>query len=137
MNHRKSVAGFSLMELIMVLAIVAILATLALPNYRDQMQHVRRLDAINSLLSIRMAQEKWRASHTNYASLDDLGWSSAVSLDGHYRLNLAERSAAGFRVTAHPVSGGPQQGDSCGTFALDQRGPVMTEAYADAECWRR
>ncbi len=137
MKLKNRVTGFSLLELMMVLAIVAILATLALPSYRHQMQQGRRLDAITSLLSVRLAQEKWRASHSSYASLDDLGWASAVSLDGYYQLSLSQRTAAAFLVTAQPISGGPQQGDSCGTFAMDQRGPVTSLNYADAACWRR
>lgn len=137
MNCANPMAGFSLLEMLMVLAIVAILATLALPNYRDQMQHGRRMDAISSLLSVQMAQEKWRASHPGYAALADLGWASAMSLDGHYQLRLLERSAVAYLVTARPVTGGPQDGDRCGVYALDQRGPVMTEGYADAACWRR
>lgn len=137
MNHRDRVAGFSLMELIMALAIVALLATLALPNYTEQMQQGRRLDAISTLLTVQVAQEKWRASHTAYATLADLGWATGVSLDGHYRLRLTQRSASGFMLTARPAPDGPQQGDSCGTFAIDQRGPVMTAHYADAACWRR
>ncbi|MBU1190838.1 MAG: prepilin-type N-terminal cleavage/methylation domain-containing protein [Gammaproteobacteria bacterium] len=137
MKHKERVAGFGLMELLIALAIVAILATLALPSYRTQMQQGRRLDAISSLLSIRVAQEKWRASHTSYASLDDLGWSSGTSLEGHYQLRLSEHSASGFMLIAQPVTGGPQQDDRCGSFALDQRGPVMTGTYAGADCWRR
>lgn len=137
MNHKDRVTGFSLLEVIMALAIVAILATLALPNYTEQMQQGRRLDAISTLLSIQVAQEKWRASHTAYATLAELGWTNGVSLDGHYRLSLTERTASGFMLTAQPVPGGPQQDDSCGTFAVDQRGPVMTQHYADAACWRR
>lgn len=129
-------AGFTLMELIAALAIVAILAALAFPGYQDALMRGRRGDAIASLLALQLAQEKWRANHPAYADLDALGW-DAVSLDGHYDLGLSEHSAAGFAATATPRRDGPQRDDTCGTFALNERGPVFAPGYADAACWRR
>lgn len=129
-------AGFTLMELIAALAIVAILATLAFPGYQDALMRGRRGDAIASLLALQLAQEKWRANHPAYAGLDALGW-GAVSLDGHYTLRVSERSAAGYLATAAPRPDGPQRDDACGTFALNERGPVFAPGYADAACWRR
>jgi type IV pilus assembly protein PilE len=130
-------AGFTLMELIAALAIVAILATLAFPGFQEALMRGRRGDAVASLLAVQLAQEKWRANHPAYADLDALGWADAASLDGHYLLRLSERSAAGYRVTAAPRPDGPQRDDACGTFALNERGPVITPGYADAACWRR
>ncbi|MFN2308483.1 MAG: type IV pilin protein [Gammaproteobacteria bacterium] len=137
MRHVARVAGFTLMELLIAVAIVAILATLAVPGFQDTLMRGRRGDAITSLLSLQLAQEKWRANHAEYARLDELGWADATSLDGHYRLHLRERSASGFLATAQPRPAGPQQHDVCGEFALDQRGPVFAPEYADATCWRR
>lgn len=128
--------GLTLLELMIVLVIVALLATIAWPGFAEHFQRVRRQDAITTLLRIQLQQEQWRARDTDYASLAELGWTPARSLDGHYRLQLRGRGAAGFRVIARPRASGPQAGDPCGAFALDQDGPVLASGYADARCWR-
>jgi Tfp pilus assembly protein PilE len=85
---------------------------------------------------VQVAQERWRANHTAYTELADLGW-TADSTEGYYRLRMEETSAGGFLATAEPQPEGPQQDDACGIFAIDQRGPVLTTDYADDACWRR
>jgi type IV pilus assembly protein PilE len=130
-------AGFTLMELMVVVAIVAILATLAFPGFQEALMRGRRGDAITSLLTLQLAQEKWRANHPEYADLAALDWAGAVSLDGHYTLRVSERTAAGFLATATPRPDGPQRNDSCGVFAVNERGPMFAPGYADAACWRR
>lgn len=136
MTNAVRSAGFTVMELMVAVAIVAILATLAFPGFQDALMRARRGDAIASLLAVQLAQETWRANHPAYADLDDLGWGTA-SLDGHYALRLVAASAAGFMVTATPNADGPQRDDACGTYAIDDRGPLFAPGYADAACWRR
>jgi len=136
MTHDHRRAGFTLLDVLIAVSIVAILASLALPSFRDAFQRGRRVDAMTSLLSVQVAQERWRANHTTYADLDALGWSD-TSTEGHYQLRLEQISAGSFFATAEPHADGTQVGDACGTFALDQRGPVVTTEYADGACWRR
>lgn len=136
MIRTTSIKGFSLMELVIALAVIAILAALAFPSFSDQLQRGRRMDAITTLLDLQIAQEAWRANNNNYADLEQLGWTTDASAEGYYRIRIAQRSAAGFLATAEPLAGGPQRDDRCGTFALDQRGPVISADYADDICWR-
>lgn len=136
MYRWKCYAGFGLIDVLIALTIIAILAALAYPDFRASLQRSRRVDAVTSLLSVRAAQEKWRANHPSYAELTELGWTDAVSTEGYYQLRLLESSAAAFFALAEPQPDGPQQDDPCGVFAIDQRGPVF-EGYADAACWRR
>lgn len=136
MTRPGRLRGMTLMELMIALAIVAILAALAYPSYRDSLMRGRRIDAIGSLLAVRVAQERWRANHTAYAGLDELGHADA-SADGYYGLRVLAHDVAGFLAIAQPRADGPQRGDSCGTYAVDQHGPRLTGGYADATCWRR
>ncbi len=128
--------GFSLVEIIIVLAIVAILAAIAFPGYGLFMQKARRSDAINSLLALQLDQAAWRHRDYDYATLEELGW-AAQSLDGYYSLAIGQRSASQFVATATPMIDGPQQDDDCAVFAIDQEGPLLVAGYADAACWRR
>ena len=129
--------GFSLVELMIVLAVLAILAGVAYPAWREAVMSSRRSDAVATLLRLQLLQEKWRAGDADYATLAELGWAGGDSLEGYYRIRLLRRSAAGFLATAEPRAGGPQVGDRCGRFALNQDGPVLSAGYADARCWRR
>lgn len=133
---RNTGKGFTLLELLVVVAIIAVLALLALPGYSTAMQQGRRADAISALLQLQLAQEHWRAHHAQYASLADLGLAS-LSRDGHYRLTITARTAAGYHATAAPVANGPQASDACGSFAVHQDGPDHSGAYANARCWKR
>ncbi|BCO31635.1 hypothetical protein TspCOW1_17380 [Thiohalobacter sp. COW1] len=129
-------SGLTLLELMVVLVIVALLTTLAWPGFVEHFQRVRRQDAMTTLLRIQLQQEQWRAQDTDYATLAELGWGTAQSLAGHYRLELRARGPAGYRVIARPRRNGAQAGDPCGAFALDQDGPVLGSGFAGARCWR-
>jgi type IV pilus assembly protein PilE len=136
MYHDERCAGFTLLDVLIAVAIVAILASLALPSFHEALQRGRRVDAITSLLGVQVAQERWRANHTAYADLADLGWTER-STEGYYQLRMEQTSAGSFLATAAPQPEGPQQDDTCGMFAIDQRGPVLAIDYADGACWRR
>lgn len=129
--------GFSLAEMVVVLGLVAILAVLAVPAYQQYMYKARRTDAITTLMSIYAAQERWRASDTDYATLAELGWSGMTSLDGHYALKLVNRTGDSFRILAVPQPGGMQAGDPCARFAITRDGPDHSPPFADRMCWQR
>jgi type IV pilus assembly protein PilE len=148
MNIKNS-NGFTLIELMIVIAIVAVLAAIALPAYQDYAKKARRADAKSGILAVQLAQEKFRASCLQYATaLDssltgdecntgtssyklDLGSSSP---DGYYTLAIASGAATTYSITAAPT--GIQTGDDCGSFAINQNGEDYTGTYADANCWK-
>src|SRR5512134_1137543 len=60
--------GFTLIELMIVVAIIALLATVALPSYLDHVRKTRRADAIARISQIQQAQERFRANNAQYAA---------------------------------------------------------------------
>lgn len=135
MRDKTAMRGFTLLELMVVLIILAVLAFIAMPAYDEFTKRSRRNDAMATLLDIQYKQEKWRADDIDYATLAELGKSSD-SDQGYYTISLSTRSNNTYLFLATPKSGGPQVGDDCGTFAINQEGPFYT-GYADAECWGR
>ena len=146
---RKTSQGFTLIEVLITLAIIGILASVAYPSYQENMSAGRRTDAINSLLTLQMAQEKWRNSHTSYTGVlggtdcntlnaTGLCWASTNSAEGFYTLSITASSATGYSLKAAPRAGTPQASDRCGDFHLNQNDPDYTPAgAADAQCWKR
>ena len=142
-RRRLDERGFTLIEVMITVAIVAILAVIAYPFYTGQMEKARRADAQTSLEQMALNQAKWRANNTTYTATianvwDNFDGTTAKSLDEHYDLAIVggSVSATGFEMTASPV--GAQAGDGCGTFAIDEDGAITDDAsYADAVCWRR
>jgi type IV pilus assembly protein PilE len=134
--NRFPLKGFSLIELLIALAIVAILAAITVPSFSGLVAKSRRSDAMAALLDVQLAQERWRALNFRYApTLARLGWASPDSPDGYYQLRINSVDDDGFVATARPV--GVQQSDSCGVFAVDEQGPRYHEGFADEGCWRR
>jgi len=133
---RNRIQGFSLLELLIALAIVAILATITVPSFSGLLDKSRRSDAMSSLLLVQLAQERWRSRNNSYTqSLEALGWASPISSEGYYQLGISEANAAGYRVLAQPRA--VQRRDSCGIFAIDANGPDYGEGYAGPACWNR
>ena len=133
---RPFTPAFSLLELLIALAIVAILATITVPSFSGLVAKARRSDAMAALLEVQLAQARWRAVNPRYAQdLEALGWIPPHSPDGYYRLRVEHADAVAFLVVAQPV--GVQQPDRCGVFAIGADGPDYRSGYASAECWRR
>mgnify|MGYP001210325993 FL=1 len=137
MSNNKN-RGMTLVELMVVVAIVAILASVALPTWNSQVQKSRRADARNTLILVRVEQEKYRADNGSYASSMSalgLGIYNSTSRD-YYNVSIVSSSATAFVASAAPNANGGQSGDSCGTFAINQSGLDGSGEYASiSDCW--
>jgi type IV pilus assembly protein PilE len=125
--------------MVIVVAIIAILASIAYPAYQGYVKRAKRADAKAALLQVQMAEEKWRATHTSYGTLTDIGISTS-SPDGYYTIDVTNVTGTNYSATAAPT--GTQTGDGCGIFAVDKDGRTTssdqqtTTAKVD-ECWRK
>ncbi|MEK6748690.1 MAG: type IV pilin protein [Pseudomonadota bacterium] len=128
--------GFSLIEVLIALTILGILTTIAIPTYSGYVQRNRRSDAINTLLSLQLGQERWRTTHPTYTDLVTDIAATATSSQGYYTVVLSTpASDIGFTITASPAVGSPQTADTkCPSFTISQSGPVIADAQ-DRTCW--
>jgi type IV pilus assembly protein PilE len=121
MKRIKS-SGFTLIELMIVVVIVAVLAAVALPSYQQHVVRAARVQAQAELLDLASLQEKIFLNSNNYSpsvtaayngtAAGGLGRTSGQTNDGRYALSLdITTPSQTFVLTATPTSGGTQVGD--------------------------
>jgi type IV pilus assembly protein PilE len=137
MTARRRSAGFTLIELMITVAVIGVLAGLAYPSYQKQIAKSRRSDARAGLAAAAQAMERWYSERSTYAgaTLGSTGIYAASSTNGFYTLSITTQTAAGFTLRATPA--GAQTGDGCGSFTYDQTGTkgVTGGSMAAAACW--
>jgi type IV pilus assembly protein PilE len=117
--------GWNLIELMVVLAIIGILATLIFPSLQDHIVKARRGDAQNELFKLKIKQEDYRLSHVSFATSSEL----PLPVSEYYEFSIVNVSATTFTLVALATE--KQAADSrCQALALDQS---MTRTPAD--CW--
>ena len=114
-------AGFTLIELMVTIAIVAILAAIAIPMFGEQMSKGRRSEAMSTLTNLQLKQERWRSNHGSYATFDELNGSAAASTafnaaQDNYDFSVSANTGTDVLLTATPKNA--QAGDRCGNFLL-------------------
>ena len=138
-RHRASRAGgFSLLELLFVVAIAGLLAAVALPTYQGYLARARRVAGRAALMQAAHWLERAATASGEYPAPAAIPPGLLKSEGGLYRIG-AETRPATFTLTAEPT--GSQAGDRCGTLGLLQTGERrITDAAPDATvdaCWNR
>ncbi len=134
----RRLAGFSLVEMMIVLAIVSIIAAFAIPEYRDYVRRAQRADATIGLLQVAGMQEKFYLQNNTYtADLSAAGLDYPGTQQGYYDITVTAADATGFALQAVPAAGSPQLDDGkCDTFTLDNFGVRGSAPHDPDDCWR-
>jgi type IV pilus assembly protein PilE len=148
-------SGFSLIEVMIAVSIVAILAAIAFPMYTKQVQHSRRVDARTAVLDIAGREERYLSTSSAYTtSPANLGYTGAATFpmtvgSGYYQVNVAVAAAVPplgptYTVFATPVAGSPQLNDlACQYFSVTNTGAQFSSASSTgagantaSTCWQ-
>ncbi len=123
----KKVKGFTLVELMIVVAIIGILASVGYPAYTNAVKKGNRADGIDSLLSLAGRMEEYYMNNDTYTGATV---ASATSSDGKYTLAITSADNYAYTLTATPVDGDSE----CGNLILTSLGEKKTSSGA-AKCW--
>ena len=142
MASNIQVRGFTLMELMIVVAIVGIVSMFAIPSYQDYVQRAQRADGQITLVRLAQQQERYHSLNNTYANtLTQLvGTASLDSDEGFYSISLANPSCtSGSYVGCFTISAtaqGNQASDTdCTILTINQSGVRAASGAAPTTCW--
>ena len=143
---RRASRGFTLIEILIALSMAGVLSSVAVPTFQGHLQKARRADALVTMMQVQLAQSRWRANGSSYASLAQIGVAS-VSSAGHYAIALASDNDDHYEV--HAAATGAQAGDTAcrnmvlrvtGANVAQASGPdasVTNPAALNRKCWNQ
>lgn len=132
--------GFTLIELMVVIAIIAIIAAIAIPSYTEQVKKGRRAEAARFVGDLQLRLEQWRAENPCYG-LSGAGGCPTYTASGtyptvpnstaspFYTIAIATAAPTTYSITATPT--GVQSGDRCGVLTATQAGKPT---WANTDC---
>ena len=136
-------AGFSLVELLVVLVIMGVLSAVALPAYTRYVQRGHRTEAMAALLESQHFMERYYSANGQYLSPANAVPLLPQRLQGipsqgtvRYQLSVREATVKSYVLQAVPE--GSMAGDICGSLTINQTGlrGVLNSTRSVAECWR-
>lgn len=139
--------GFTLIELMVTVAIVGILGAIAYPSFVEYIRKSRRAEGISALSQIQQAQERWRGQSPTYAANEVLStaWPGGLGIttptaSGDYTLAISANSATGYTATA--TAAGRQSADGkCTSLSVQLNNGTVTYLATPAanakQCWNK
>jgi type IV pilus assembly protein PilE len=148
---RRAAAGFTLIELMVVVVIAALLLAIAVPSYQAQVQKSHRTEARSALLDLAAREERFFSTNNAYTNVAaNLNYSTFTPVgSGYYNVTIPPPTAAnpatvpptqaGYAITATAI--GNQASDTtCATFTVDQTGTQSSKntggVDTTATCWK-
>ena len=144
----KKIQGFTLMELMVAVAIIGILSAIAIPSYRDSVMKSRRADAKAALMDLANAMERRFTENNSYkgaagtiATPADTGAARIYNVDSntatYYDVTINASDDTTYTLQAAPKAA--QAGDKCGTLTLNNAGVENiaggSTGVTAADCW--
>ncbi|OQP76831.1 pilus assembly protein PilE [Xanthomonas phaseoli pv. syngonii LMG 9055] len=128
------VRGFTLIELMIVVAVVAILSAIAYPSYTEHVRKSRRAQAKVDLVEYGQLAERFHTVQNTY-----LGFTLPTNVSPReggtaaYTLALTQQTQSGYVITATPAAA--QAADKCGTLSIDQASRKSNSRGNKSDCW--
>jgi type IV pilus assembly protein PilE len=132
-------AGFTLVEVMITVAIIGILAALAFPSYTRYVVRANRAAAETYLLEISSMQERYLVDRRAYATtLAALGYATLPdSIAPHYQITLTTTDTPpAYQLTATPIGNQLSRDTDCGALTLNAKGEKSASGTTGQGCWK-
>ncbi len=140
-GRRGCAAGFTLIELMITVAVMGVLAAIAYPSYMKYVARGNRSAAQSFMLEVTSRQERYLLDGRQYApDLPTLGMTVPDTVSPNYTVSITNVTAAppGYVVQAAPIGGQANNDANCGTLTIDGTGAKAASGPGGvANCWNR
>jgi type IV pilus assembly protein PilE len=143
---KKTSTGFTVIELLIVLAILGTLLAIAIPSYQEYTRKAARAEAKGTMLDIAQMQERYFSNNGTYLAIAappaaaPTGWknySGGSASGSKYNISVAAGSTGSlttsFTITAAPITGYSEP--TCGTLSIESNGTKGSNSGSGSPCW--
>ena len=132
-TSRTRQAGFTLIEVMIAVLIIAVLSAIAYPSYDNHVINSRRAAAAVCLMERAQFMERYYTTNMSYA--DAPAPAPCQELQGHYTVSMEDLAATTYTLLATPQGRQASKDTTCGILSLNQQGVRSAEKGTAAQCW--